>query len=237
MPSIAEVVKRIQQSGLPVLFLDSCVLLDVIRAPLRPGQLPGCVEVARALLRPAAAPPMHCTIVAGSFVRREWLAHSDLQAAQLRDHISEIDDDAARLHHLCALMGVPPSFPAPDYRPLCLADRLLDLSRRLMDTALHLDQDNDCIIRAHHRASNHLAPSIKGGEIKDSTIIEECLEVSRRLHALGYLPRRLFCTSNTNDYCGRSSAKLHPTLVVDFGAASLEFATNLPWAVNVIKKP
>ncbi len=46
MPSIADIVAQIQAGGLPVLFADTCILLDVIRAPLRPAQLPGCVEAA-----------------------------------------------------------------------------------------------------------------------------------------------------------------------------------------------
>jgi hypothetical protein len=122
MPSIAEAEAKIQASGLPVLFADTCILLDVIRAPLRPADLPVCVEAAFELLQ------------------------------------------------------------------------------------------------------------------KDSTIVEECLEVSRQLQAAGFSPKRVFCTSNRNDYCEKGS-RLHSTLAADFGAAGLGFATSLPWAVNEIKNP
>jgi hypothetical protein len=237
MPSIADVVDHIQRAGIPALFLDTCVLLDVIRALLRPTQLSRCVEAAQELLQLSTSSPARCAIVIGSFVQREWLTHAGSTADDLRGQLARMDVEAQIIHAFCGLVGIAPPFPHPDYGRLPLADRLHDLSRRLLDAALPLDPDRDCIIRAHGRAANGLPPSLRGGEVKDATITEECLEVSRRLQGVGFSPKRIFCTSNTNDYCERGSSRLHPSLAADFGAASLAFATNLPWAVNEIKKP
>ncbi len=141
------------------------------------------------------------------------------------------------MHGFCDLVGITPPFSIGEYRLLSLAERLHDLSRQLLDGALRLEPDQDCIIRAHGRASSYTPPSLKGGEVKDSTIIEEYLEVSRRLRTAAFSPKRVFCTSNKNDYCEKGSPRLHPSLAVDFVAAGLEFAINLPWAVHEIKKP
>jgi hypothetical protein len=148
-----------------------------------------------------------------------------------------IDKNADRLNGFCGLPGITTPFPKPEYSPLCLVERLHDLSQRLLDSAFHLDQDNDCIIRAHRQASSYTPPSRKGGEVKDSTITEECLELRRRLHGAGFSQRRVFCTWNRNDYCEKGTSHLDPALAIDFGAAGLGFATSLPWAVNEIKKP
>ena len=51
MPSIADAVAQISAAGLPVLLIDTCSLVDVIREPLRPDELRGCVEAALELLR------------------------------------------------------------------------------------------------------------------------------------------------------------------------------------------
>jgi hypothetical protein len=220
-----------------VLFLDSCVLLDVIRAPVRLSQLPGCVEAARELFQLTKLLPIRCITVVGSFVPREWLAHSGLEADNVRMHLARIDTEARNVHRICSLVGISPPLPHPDYRLLSLADQLHDLSRALLGAAFELDPDNDCIIRAHGRAASNRAPSLKGGEIKDSTITEECLEVSRRLHRLGLSQKRVFCTSNVADYCERGSSSVHRSLAADFAAADLHFAANLPWALNEIKKP
>ena len=61
-------------AGVPVLFLDTCILLDVMRAPLRPLELSGCVEAAQELLQLALLPPARCTMVVGVCSPR--MAHS-----------------------------------------------------------------------------------------------------------------------------------------------------------------
>jgi len=236
MPSIADAVAQVQAADLPVLFVDTCSLVDVIRAPLRPVELRRCVDAALELLDLLTVRPFQCTLVVSSFVPGEWLTHAGTEADSLRAQLVGIDEEADVLHQFCGLVGIIPPFPKPEYRLLPLAERLHDPSRRLLDGALRLDPDHDCIIRAHGRASSYAPPSLKGGEVKDSTIIEECLEVSRRLRAAGFPWKRVFCTSNRRDYC-ETASRLHPSLAIDFGAAGLGFATSLPWAVNEIKKP
>jgi hypothetical protein len=234
MPSIADAVARIHAAGLPVMFIDTCSLVDVIREPLRPSELAGCVAAAQEVLRLVTTG--RCVLVIASFVRGEWLTHAGPEADQLRAAVARLDEDAARYHGFCGMVGITPPFPPPGYRHLPMADGLHDLSRDLRDVAIHLDSDDGCIIRAHGRASTYTPPSRKGGEVKDSTILEECLEVSRRLHAAGFAGRRLFCTSNRKDYC-ESGSRLFSNLTVEMGAVGMGFATSLPWAVNEMKKP
>jgi hypothetical protein len=236
MPSIADAVAQIQAADLPVLFVDTCILVDVIRAPVRPAELAGCGEAASELLHLVTTPPIGCSLVVASFVPGEWLEHAGREADNLRNVLSQIDRGAEELHRFCGLVGIVPPFPITEYRLLTLTERLHDLSGRLLDSALRLEPDRDCIIRSHARASSYTPPACKG-QVKDATIIEECLEVSARLQAAGFARKRVFCTSNTNDYCERAPTRLHPSLAVDFGTAGLAFATNLPWAVNEVKKP
>ena len=51
MPSIADTVAQVVAAGVPVLFLDTCSILDVIRAPLPERKLAGCVQAATELDR------------------------------------------------------------------------------------------------------------------------------------------------------------------------------------------
>ncbi len=233
MPSIADAVGQIRAADVSVLFLDTCSIVDPIRTPLRPDQLLGCIEAAQELLQLVTTAPAQCTLVIASFVHDEWLTHAGPVTDELRDHLAQVDAESGRLHRFCGLLGIAPPFPHSGYRPLPLADRLHDLSRQLRDAAIRLDPDQDCIMRAYRRASTYTPPSRKGGEVKDSTILEECLEVSRRLQAARFGRKRVFCTSNTKDYC--EGKKLHQLLAVDLGAVDLGFVTDLPWAVHEIK--
>jgi hypothetical protein len=98
--------------------------------------------------------------------------------------------------------------------------------------AVHLGADDKTRSRAVERVIDKRAPSRNSGEVKDSAIIEECLKVCQELQEAGLACKRVFCTSNTNDYC--SGKVFHSDLVGEFAASSLVFTANLPWAVHEI---
>lgn len=231
MPRLADASAQLLAAGLPVLFLDACSLLDVIRAPTR--LLKGCVESAAEMLRLVTSAPAGCTLVVGCFVPGEWHTHAGPTAEELRKHLLRMDEQAAYFHDSCGFLGMALSFGRPVYGGSGLAGRLQDLSQQLLDRAIHLDPHNDTNLRGFTRAATYPPPSRNGGEVKDATIIEECFEVCRGLQAAGFARKRVFCTSNTADYC-ESGGRLHPALAVDFGAVGLGFTTTLPWAVHEI---
>ena len=105
MPSIADGVAQIVAAGLPVLFIDTCVLLDVIRTPLRPVELPGCIDAALELLQLVVTPPVRSLTVVASFVPDEWHKHAEAEAGRLRTHLARTDADAGRLHGFCQPRG------------------------------------------------------------------------------------------------------------------------------------
>ena len=57
MPNIADAIAHIQAAGLPVLFVDTCMLLDVIRAPLRPAAWMCAMALTPREVRPQSADP------------------------------------------------------------------------------------------------------------------------------------------------------------------------------------
>jgi hypothetical protein len=233
MPSAADAAAQVQAAGLPVLFIDTCSLVDVIRAPIRPEKLRGCVEAAAELLQ-LVTTPQRATLVVASFISLEWHTHAPATRDELTKHLGRLDEWAISFHDACAFVGIAPAFGRPVYASAGLADALFDLSGRLLQSAVCLDPHNDTNMRAFQRAVTHTPPSQKGGEIKDSTIVEECLEVCRLLHAASFPRKRVFCTSNTDDYCDATKA-LHPSLDADFRAVGLVFTKELPWALHELK--
>jgi len=178
--------------------------------------------------------PVRGKLVVASFVPGEWQDHAEPERAKLRKHLSTLDEYADEFHSSCSHVGIAPPFGKAVYGNVGLADRLFDLSQQLINTAIRLDAQEETNMRAFGRAIRCTPPSRKGGEVKDCTITEGCLEVCRQLKATGFGQKLVFCTSNISDYCeGRN---LHPTLATDFVAVGLTFATNLPWAVHELFK-
>ena len=234
MPSVADAVAVVLAADVPVLFLDTCSILDVIRAPAR--SLIGCVEAATELYAMATAAPPRCILIAGSFVPTEWLDHDQGVLADLIKHLDRMQDNASLFHSLCGHLGLPLGFGVPQYAASGIAARLHDLSRSLRDTALVLDRHPDAIQRAYNRvAVTKRRPCRKGGELKDCTIFEEYLEACRLLGGGGFTRRMVFCTSNTEDYCAPGVIP-HADVATDCGAVGLIFTTTLPWALMELKK-
>ena len=190
MPSLADAATAILAANVPVLFLDTCSILDVIRAPSR--GMNGCVEAALELYEMATDSPIRCMLIAGSFVPAEWQDHDQGELADLITHLEKMEEAAGHFHGLCGHLGVTFGFGVPQYVRSGIAERLHDLSRKLRDSALILDQHTDVVQRAYNRvAVTKRRQSRKGGQLKDCTIFEEYLEVCRLLGAGGFVERIL----------------------------------------------
>jgi len=234
MPSLADAAVQVISTGAPVLFLDTCSLLDVIRAPAR--GLTDCVEVASELLAMAVGPPVQFSLVVGSFVPGEWHDHERKVLELLTKHLQGMQEQAAHFHDLCAHFGLTLPFGLPQYLASGLAARLHDTSRRLLQAALVLDRHPDTVARAFDRvALTKRRPCRKGNQLEDCTIFEEYLQVCRHLRAGGFAGRAVFCTSNTEDYCAPGFTP-HPEIAADCAAVGLSFTSTLPWALSELKR-
>jgi hypothetical protein len=228
MPTIVGVADHIIAEDLPVLFVDTCVLLDVIRSIKR--KFTNCALQAQSLHSAATAVPRECLIVISHLVRHEWGVHQQELLDEADRHLSELQEHSGHFHDACGVLGIAPGFGRANYAAHDVAVRLHDLSRQILDCALVVEQDYECSNRAITRVIYNVPPSKKGGEAKDCTILEEYLAIARRLHAAGFQKKRVFCTSNTNDYCeGRA---LHPDLAAEFAVIDLRFTSNLGWGFH-----
>jgi hypothetical protein len=229
VPSIAAAEAQLRAADQPVLFLDTCILIDVVRATLRclgASYVQRAIEL-RGLL--ASAPP-GCALVVASMVQAEWNNNAPTTREEVRRHLAKIQDQAQHFHDACGALGVGLAYGLPAYPAVNLHDRLFDLSAPILGVAIQLDPDGGCATRGIGRVVANLPPSRQGGEMKDCVIVEECLELTRQLRANGFARKCVFCTSNTNDY-----GAPHPNLATDFAAVNLIFTTNLPWAVHEVR--
>ncbi len=230
MALIAAVANQIIADDLPVVFVDTCSLLDVIRSVKR--NLRDCVAHASALYSAATAVPRRCNIVVSYLVRHEWRAHEGELLDEAAQHLVEMEEHSRHFHDACGALGVAPGFGRSNYAACNLATQLRDLSRMILDCAIVVDDDNECSAKAMDRVIYNVPPSKKGGEAKDCTILEGYLAVSRLLFDVGFQKKQVFCTSNKNDFC--KAGKLHPILAAEFAPINLHFVTNLGWALHEV---
>ena len=224
MATPEEIADQLIKIDLPVIFLDTCIFLDIIRA-IKRRQSNGVRDAVK-LLAAAGDHPRRCVVIASHVVTHEWNANQEGLRNEALEHFIDIEDQADHFHVVCEVLGIPPGFSRANFAGVGVADRLHKLSEDLLGRAMVIDPDNDCSGRAMMRLIHNLPPSKKGREAKDCIILEQYLAVCRRLLKTNFPRKRVFCTSNTNDYCDATRG-LHTNLATEFASAGLEFASNL----------
>jgi hypothetical protein len=206
MPDVAAAAARIKLAVAPVVILDTCVLLDVVRAPLRNAA--GNVEAATEVLAGARRNPPTVYPVIACPTPTEWDDHIDEAVQDCENAVNSVGAVSAS----CAFVGLPALAPLPAGLAT-LPDRLKALSRNLLDASILLDKDGAALSRAIDRIINGLKPARKGGQgAKDAAILEHAVSLIDALLVGGFAERRVFVSSNTGDFATAKTTAIHPEI-------------------------
>jgi hypothetical protein len=222
MTTLAQAVADLTAAPRPVLFLDTCTLLDIVRAPLRnlAGEVQACVGL-RALTAARTVQLYVQDIVSG-----EW---TDNLPAARRDGEVGIRAFTATWQ-IAADLGKPAP-PLPIVAPGNLIDELEQLSHDLLMAADTLDRDYDGMYWAIDRVAAKRKPSSGKGMVKDGHILGHALRLSSMLAASGYPNSRVLVSLNRSDFADPNAAVFHPEIAPDAAAAGLRYAASLEVAI------
>jgi hypothetical protein len=206
----------------PVLLLDTCTLLDIVRAPLR--DLTATVRAGVELR----------SLVATGVV---WLLVQDIVPGEWADNLpSARRDGEAGVRAFTATWQIAadlgqPAPPLPVLPPGTLIDELEQLSHDLLVAADTLDRDYAGMSWAMDRVASKQKPSSAKGTVKDCHILGHALRLSTLLAAAGYPNSRRLVSSNRSDFAAPNATVFHPDIVPDAAAAGLRYAISLEAAV------
>ncbi len=230
MPSIGALADLIARTGIPVLFLDTCNFLDIIRLAISERFRPGEAQAAKELSNLISASPPSCLLVASSIINREWNDNLPNVRKAATDHLAGLERESGHFHEACETLGIAGRAGRTGYSSSGLTETLCELSKKLFDNAVHLDADRESRVRATFRVEEKRPPALESKEIKDCIVIEEYLAVCEALRSGGYSGKLVFCTTNKKDYCIGSA--LDGQLAKEFGEVGLKFAKNLQHALH-----
>lgn len=239
--TLADAAGCIAQEPAPILLLDTCAVLDIVRAPMRaPASNSGqaLLEAAQALLHLGQGKPRLAWLVTTSLVVTEFQEHLDAVTAEVAMHLRRLDEDVSKARAAWEQLFPGPgtgSLPSPvmfSQSPLMTA--LRDLASTIVASSLVLPEDEPCFKRARHRSIIGRAPAARGKESRnDCEIVEHYLELSRLLQQGGVVARRALVSSNLKDYRlqGRDT---DADLRAEFEAVDLLFAGEFCWAYSLL---
>ncbi len=206
MPSVKSLSELIAGAGIPVLFVDTCTLLDMPRLALPKVSRKDAAKLSRELLSTRELLSMvlgstpSCGLVISSLVRKEWEDNIEKVVLEVTTHLERLDQHSAAFHDACLSLEIPLGFGRAQYASSGLVESLHDLSRQLLNAAMSIDVHEESRARAGHRVLAKIPPAAIKQEWKDCVILEEYLSVCRALKDMGSNGKRVFCTSNKIDY-------------------------------------
>lgn len=215
---LAEVIGR----RAPILFLDTCVLLDLIRDITRPDVQTHNLSAAITLVT-AAENGHTLTVVIANQVRTELENNRHSVEEEARSGLKKFRDQVNRINDVATQFGATTTIDTTH-----LTDHVARTSAMLQRwnrVAIPAPAGPDVERRAMRRVMQALAPSRKGKEsAKDCLVVESYLEIADELRAAGFIERIVFISSNTREYLESSTKKLHTQLQVDFEERAIEYA-------------
>jgi PIN domain len=235
--TIEELVRELSIGQVPMICLDTCDFLDVVRG------VPGNLHQVRSFSRMLSALDLdknRFRLLITYLTKHEWGQNRAEVERSTNKFLVETFDSVRKIADARSLVGLPASidpglFDAKLVREL--VGELVGLAQSVMDFATVLEKDASCVALALERVMTHLRPSHKN-EIKDSIHWEHYLELSRQLKAASHTQPRIFVSANKEDFWHKVDKIYHPTinheLKVETDAAGLQFLGKLDDALGVL---
>ena len=229
MTLIADIIHDITANPAPVLFLDTCILLDVVRAPLR--SKPDEVRFAQLFLTSVQKNPKTIHLLVPSPVQPEWDTHILERVNECTTAVNACNAVAAICGHLAL-----PEVAALPAGVLKMPALLRQLSTYLLAACVTIDNDGLALARAVDRiiAYRHPVKQPHSKGAKDSVILEHAVETTAQLRNAGFAEICIFVSSNTGDFANPGSTNLHAQLAASFNPVNLRYAVSLADAEGVL---
>lgn len=226
MTTLAQAVAGLTAAPRPVIFLDTCTLLDVIRAPLRnlAAEVQACVDL-RALAAAGTVQLYVQDIVPGEWTDNLPAAKRDGEAGILA---------FTTTWQIAADLGQPAP-PLPVVPPGNLIDEREQLSHDLLTAADTLERDYDGMSWAIDCVATKRKPSSARGTVKDCHILGHALRLSSLLAGAGFPNSRLLVSSNRADFADPNAKVFHPNVIQHAAAAGLRYAVSLEVAIAELR--
>lgn len=215
----------------PVLCLDTCAILDVVRDPLREDVRLGNHAAAMSLLRAAEAEAVPQIRIA-ELVRSEFAENVETVQEEAEASLSRLRDQIRSMDELAGLYDSPGRLSPGHWdghvqRCRAVADRWLEVGRTV-------SQSPEILGRAVGRVFQARAPSRRGRDsTKDCVILETYLEHVRAVRVSNQSAAVVFLSSNTQDFADPRGGVARE-IAEEFDEVGLQYAPNMAVAKRLL---
>lgn len=219
-----QTASRLVGLELPVLCVDTCTVLDVVRDITRESVTPADVNAGLDLLAMAEAGSGLIVLMAEQVILEiEGNVVNVEQEAQAA--LAKFLAQAQRIHAVAGAYGAqgPLQIRHLDGH-ISRAKPVLD---RWVQVAQVVPHNDGVASRAFRRVNEPRTPARRGKEsMKDCVIIEAYIEAASQLRAAGMTAPMVFASSNTKEYFAPNTRHLQSDIAADLATVGLEYAPN-----------
>lgn len=229
--SYADACSAILGEPSAILYLDTCILLDLVRSPVREGIDSNSARFAQSLIGRTNSNPRSLWLITSATVEMEWAENIGGVLEEVEREILKLE--SRRRHFLSAANAVTNT----NYQhgqiesALNLAKKLRTTSKTLLDSCAIISPEKSHMVGAMRRVKQYLPPAKRGkAEPKDCEIYELFLGLCQELRAGGIVNDFVFSSSNTKEYGSENSGGIQPELT----GVGAKYASNLAWADAIL---
>ncbi|SOC11592.1 PIN domain-containing protein [Rhodobacter maris] len=215
--------QAIASAGVPVLCIDTCSILDIMRDPTRETAKPHDRQAAIDLVVATESDRLICLMA--EQVAIEFADHDQPVQDEAERNLKKVREQVERINNLSAVYGAPGTID------LTHLDDHVGRARAVVGRWLaKLDKvvpSPQTPAKAFARVNAGIAPARRGKESsKDCLVYETYLEAVSALRGAGLATPIVFLSSNTNEYLTEGRV-LKPEIAVEFSAINLDYAPNM----------
>ena len=220
------------QKNVPILCLDTCAILDILRDPTRRDVRIHEQEASLVLLRAAESGSNLEALIADQ-VSIEFRDNVQKVEKDAADGLSKLRDQIDKLDKLTTLHGLPGQVNPNHWKDYVV--RCRNVAERWLKASTPVAQSDQIVVNAFRRVSQARSPAQKGKDsMKDCVILETYLEYIRRRRNDGLTAVAVFVSSNTKDYAETNGAVVRKDLENEFKSLELEYAPNMAAAKHLL---
>jgi len=217
-------LSRIVALDAPVLCVDTCTLLDVVRDIARETVVLSDAKAGLALLA-AAEGRAELVVFMAEQVAIELSSHIDAIIDEALRGLERFRSQAQRIHDVATAYGAQGN--------LCTehldghVSRAQDILDRWKNIASVVPHNDGVSSRAFKRVNEPRTPARRGKEsMKDCVIVEAYLELARQLRSAGATKPIVFASSNTKEYFEANTRHLPADFASDLDQVDMGYAPN-----------
>lgn len=210
-------------AGVPVLCIDTCSILDIMRDPTRETARPNDRQAAIHLVTAAETGDLRCFMA--EQVAIEFSEYDQPIQDEADRNLKKLCEQINRINKLAAVYG------ATSVVDLSHLDNHVATARAVVNRWLvqlgTVTPSAEAPAKAFARMNAGIAPARRGKDSsKDCLVYETVLEQVSALRGAGVTAPIVFLSSNTNEYLTEGKT-LKPEIAVEFGELSLVYAPNM----------